>query len=191
MPVFALAYGSLGDILATAQLVAKIIIFLRSDHHSVECAETEKELKSLGTDLANLTLILVDDALQASPFALSVASRVKEEVRRCHLLLLRFFEKSSASSGLIHKLLWVASEERALAAFRMHVVERRAALGAVVAMMNSGMLLAVQDRVNQIGTNSQIRDAVQEGVSGLTQLLTMYQQQIVAALHRVPRGVTE
>ncbi|KAJ7739880.1 hypothetical protein B0H16DRAFT_1890952 [Mycena metata] len=55
MPAFAFAYGSFGDILATGQLIVKIIVNLRRGTRSDECAETEKELKSLGGDLANLT----------------------------------------------------------------------------------------------------------------------------------------
>ncbi|KAJ7739870.1 hypothetical protein B0H16DRAFT_1729247 [Mycena metata] len=67
MPAFAFAYGSFGDILATGQLIVKIIIILRQGTRSDECAETEKELKSLGGDLANLTRMPTDDAAQTSP----------------------------------------------------------------------------------------------------------------------------
>ncbi|KAJ7763298.1 hypothetical protein B0H16DRAFT_1527399 [Mycena metata] len=192
MPAFAFAYGSFGDILATTQLIIKVVGLLRSGSRSVECAETEEELKSLSADLANLKSIPVDYALQSSPVALSVAARVQEEVRRCHLLILRFFERSNASGTLLHRILWVASQDRELAAFRMRVIERRTALGVVVGMMSSGILLAVQGRIDQVGTgNSQIRDAVQEGMSSLAQQLATYQQQIVAVMLHVPHGVTE
>ncbi|KAJ6588752.1 hypothetical protein B0H19DRAFT_217909 [Mycena capillaripes] len=167
MPTFSFAYGSFGDILATGQVVAKIVILLRSGKRSVECAETEKELKCLGTDLANLTLTRLDDAVPSSPIALSVAARIKEEVQRCHLIILKFFQKinaSNASNTFIHKILWAASEEKELAAFRMRVIERRTALGVLVGMMNSRTLFAVQDQVGL--ANSQI-DTVQEGVNNL------------------------
>ncbi|KAF8171218.1 hypothetical protein K438DRAFT_1982210 [Mycena galopus ATCC 62051] len=78
MPAFAFAYGSFADILATTQLVIKVVGLLRSGSRSVECAETEEELKSLSTDLANLKSMPVDDALQSSPMALSVAARVQK-----------------------------------------------------------------------------------------------------------------
>ncbi|KAJ7705639.1 hypothetical protein B0H16DRAFT_1636222 [Mycena metata] len=187
MSAFAFAYGSFGDILATTQLIIKVVGLLRSGSRSVECAETEED-----ADLANLKSIPVDYTLQSSPIALSVAARVQEEVRRCHLLILRFLERSNTSGTLLHRILWVASQDRELAAFRMRVIERRTALGVVVGTMSSGILLAVQGRIDQVGTgNSQIRDAVQEGVSSLAQQLTTYQQQIVAVMLHVPHGVTE
>ncbi|KAF7360531.1 hypothetical protein MVEN_00784100 [Mycena venus] len=188
MPVLAIAYGSFGDILATAQLVARVVILLRNGIRSAEYAETEKELKSLGADLANLTLIPVDEALQSSPMALSVATRIQEEVRRCHLLILKFFEKLSSSNGLIRKIMWAASQDRELVTLRMRIIERRMALSVVVGMMNSGMLLAVQDRV--CAGNSQIRDVL-DGVSCIAQQLTIYQQQIVAVVRHVSHGVSE
>ncbi|KAJ7755881.1 hypothetical protein B0H16DRAFT_707274 [Mycena metata] len=189
MPAFAFAYGSFGDILATGQLIVKIIVILRKGTRSDECAETEKELKSLGGDLANLTLMPVDDAVQASPLAQSVADRVQEEIRRCHRLMVHFFSKMNATSGLFQRLMWAVSEERELATFRMRIIERRTALGVVVGMLNSGMLLAVQDRVVERYTQTQ--DTVVNGVSSLAQQLATYQQQIVAVVRQVSRSVAE
>ncbi|KAJ7044869.1 hypothetical protein C8F04DRAFT_1174622 [Mycena alexandri] len=98
MPAFAFTYGSFGDILATGQLVVKIIIILRRGTRSDECAETEKELKSLGGDLASLTRIPIDETI-SDALATSVASRIQEEVQRCHLDMLRFYTKINASNG--------------------------------------------------------------------------------------------
>ncbi|KAF7360456.1 hypothetical protein MVEN_00776000 [Mycena venus] len=175
MSAFAFTYGSFGDILATGQLVAKVIVLLRNGRRSSECAETEKELKSLGTDLENITHIPLDQAHQSSPITpLSIAARIGDEVHRCHLIILRFFQKINASGNcFMHKLL-------------MRVIERRTALSVVVGMMNSGTLLAVQDRVNKVGIgNTQI----QEDVSNLAQQLATYQQQIVAVVRNVSYGV--
>ncbi|KAJ7129167.1 hypothetical protein C8R44DRAFT_71771 [Mycena epipterygia] len=175
MPVFAFAFGCFGDILATAQLVAMTVIFLhRSGKQSKECAETEKELKSLGNDLAHLTIMSVDAALPTtSPVALSFAARIQAEVIRCHKIMARFFTKISASRGLLQKMVWAVSEEKELAAFRMQVVERRTALGLVVGLMNSGALVAVRDRIDEVG--GQVRSGnqkIQDGVSGLAKQLT-------------------
>ncbi|KAJ7739882.1 hypothetical protein B0H16DRAFT_1729259 [Mycena metata] len=178
MPAFAFAYGSFGDILATGQLIVKIIVILRKGTRSDECAATEKELKSLGGDLANLTLTPVDDAVQTSPLARSVADRVQEEIRRCHGLMVHFFSKMNATSGLFQRLMWAASEERELATFRMRIIERRTALGVVIGMLN----------VNVI---THTRDTVESGVNSLAQQLATYQQQIVAVVRQVSRGVTE
>ncbi|KAF7360529.1 hypothetical protein MVEN_00783900 [Mycena venus] len=183
MPAFAFAYGSFGDILATAELVIKIVILLPE--------QQPFKLKSLGADLANLTLIPVDDTLRTSAMAFSVAARIQEEVRRC-LLILKFFEKINAPNGIIPRIIWAVSQDRELAAFRMRVVERRTALGVVVGMMNSGMLVAVQDRVDQVGAgNNQIRDVVHEDASSLAQQLATYQQQIVAVIRNISHGVSE
>ncbi|KAJ7755874.1 hypothetical protein B0H16DRAFT_1722030 [Mycena metata] len=189
MPAFAYAYGSFGDILATGQLIVKIIVILRRGTQSNECAETERELKSLGGDLANLTLIPVDDVVQPSPLAQSVADRIQEEIRRCHRFMAHFFSKLNATSGLFRRFIWAVSEERELSTFRMRIIERRSALDVVIGMLNSGMLLAVQDRVSE--RNSQIQDIVVNGVNSLAQQLATYQQQIVAVVGRVSRGLVE
>ncbi|KAJ7755884.1 hypothetical protein B0H16DRAFT_1886167 [Mycena metata] len=190
MSAFAFAYGSFGDILATGQLIVKIIVILRRGTRSTECTETEKELKSLGTDLANLTRMPVDDAVQASPLAQSVADRVQEEIRRCYSDMLRFYTKINTSNGgLIRKLLWTVSEDRQLSAFRMRVVERRTALGVLPGMLNSGALLALQDRVIQSHTETQ--DTVANGVNSLARQLATYQQQIIAVVRQVSHGVLE
>ncbi|KAJ7334755.1 hypothetical protein DFH08DRAFT_965502 [Mycena albidolilacea] len=138
----------------------------------------------------------VNDALQSLPMVLSVAARVQEEVQRCHLLILRFFERISTSSTLLHRIMWAASQDRELAVFRMSIIEHQTALGVVVGMMSScvaiGILLAVQGRIDQVGTgNSQIRDAVQEDVSSLAQQLATYQQQIAAVILHVSHRVAE
>ncbi|KAJ7755878.1 hypothetical protein B0H16DRAFT_1539976 [Mycena metata] len=189
MPAFAFAYGSFGDILATGQLIVKVIVILRKGTRSDECAETEKELKSLGGDLANLTRMPVDDAVQTSPLAQSVADRVQEEIRRCHGLMVHFFSKMNATRGLLQRLMWAASEEKELATFRMRIIERRTALGVIVGMLNSGMLLAVQDRV--LEQHTQTQDTVVNGVNSLAQQLATYQQQIVAVVCQLSRRVVE
>ncbi|KAJ7610259.1 hypothetical protein DFH06DRAFT_1246243 [Mycena polygramma] len=212
MPVVAFAFGSFGDILATMQLLLKVISVLKDGQRSSERDETEKELKSLETDLANLTLLPIDETIQSSsPMAIWVAKRIQEEVQRCHLTILRFYQKCTASNGLIPKLLWAMSEEKELAAFKTRILERRTALAVVVGMLNLGALLAVKDRVEEVGQGtSRIRDVVQQSMSGLAQQqgtgqmremvqesvnilaqqLAAYRQEIVA-IHHVPRGVSE
>ncbi|KAF7352469.1 hypothetical protein MVEN_01211800 [Mycena venus] len=181
MPPFAFAYGSFGDILATAQLVAKIVITLRrSGRPSRNWIETENELKALGSDLAHLTFHPPSDQF--------ISARIQEEVERCHLVLTRFFIKVCTSQGLVQKLLWPVSEERELAQFRAHVIERRSALGVLVGLINSGAVAAVQDRVDQV--DEHIRHA-QEGVIGLSMQLAAYQEQIVSVMTQIPRGVSE
>ncbi|KAJ7755875.1 hypothetical protein B0H16DRAFT_1886161 [Mycena metata] len=190
MPAFAFAYGSFGDILAMGQLIIKISIILRRrGAQSDECAETEKEFKSLGGDLANLTRMPVDDAVQTLPLAQSVADRVQEEIRQCHRLMVHFFSRMNATSGLFQRLIWAVSEERELATFRMRIIERRTALGVVVGILNSGMLLAVQNHV--IEGNTETQHTVVNGVNSLAQQLAMYQQQIIAVVRQVSRGVVE
>ncbi|KAJ7044870.1 hypothetical protein C8F04DRAFT_599146 [Mycena alexandri] len=71
----------------------------------------------------------------------------------------------------------------------MRIVEPRTALGVLLGMLNSGVLLALQDRV--IKGNTQIQDAVESGVNSLAQQLEPYQQQIAVVVRQVSRGVVE
>lgn len=136
MPLFALAYGSFGDILATVQLAIKIAILLRQrDTPSTECKKTEAELKSLSGDLDLAHLAL--QRMPTSPLFPFVAKRLHDEVSRSHELMARFFTKITAPRGLWDKVWWAASQEKELAAFRAQVIERRTALGLIVDFMNS------------------------------------------------------
>ncbi|KAJ7144152.1 hypothetical protein C8R44DRAFT_846110 [Mycena epipterygia] len=180
MPLFALAYGSFGDIVATVQLAIKIAIILRQrGTPSMECKKTEAELKSLSgdLDLAHLTL----QRMSASPSLPFVTKRLQDEVSRCHKLMARFFTKITVPEGLWDRVWWAASQEKKLAAFRAQVIERRTALSLIVDFMNSGALLALQDRIEST-------DGV---VSGLSQQLTTYHAEIVASIGQVPQRVSE
>jgi hypothetical protein len=128
---FALAYGSVGDIIATVQLVATLVAFLhRGSAQSRECAETETELKSLGSDvyLAYLTLQQTSEP---------AARRIEEEVILCHRVIYRFFARITAPKTFLQRIQWAASQEKELAAFRMQANERRMALNLVVDLMSS------------------------------------------------------
>ncbi|KAJ6486452.1 hypothetical protein C8R47DRAFT_523253 [Mycena vitilis] len=149
MPVVAFAFGSFGDIVSTAQLLVKVISLLRKGRRSSRCDETEKELKALGTDLANLTFIRFHEAMYLTPLAQSVAARIQEEVRRCHLIILRFFEKIKASNGLLHKVLWAASEERELSNF-FKVVRAGTLLEMVVQDLDAGRNPRQGQRVDDV-----------------------------------------
>ncbi|KAF8161818.1 hypothetical protein K438DRAFT_307722 [Mycena galopus ATCC 62051] len=200
MPVFSIAYGSFGDILATAQLVAKIVITLRrSGRPSRGWTETEVELKGLGNDLAHLTLNPPSD-----PF---IAARVRQEVVRCHYIMVQFFAKIDASTGLVWRLIWAVSEERELAAFRTQVIERRTVFGVLLGLMNSGALAAVQARVNDVGdqvrhAHAVVQDRI-ENIGGqvskgnailrdihesIAQQLAEYHAQITALISHIPHG---
>ncbi|KAJ7741072.1 hypothetical protein B0H16DRAFT_49867 [Mycena metata] len=178
MPAVALAYGSFGDILSTAQLVIKIVQLLRrSGSPSGTWRETENELKALGSELAHLTLHQELEPL--------LAARIQQEVARCHLLMARFFAKINASQGFVQKILWAVSEEKELSAFRTQIIERRSALGVLVGLVNSGALEAVRARVEDVG--SQVRVASES----LSQQLATYQAQVVGVIAHVPHGISE
>ncbi|KAJ7503864.1 hypothetical protein B0H11DRAFT_565182 [Mycena galericulata] len=146
MPIFALAFGSFGDFEATIGLVIRIAILLRNGcKPSNECADTEKELKVLYNDL-----ILAQSALQQTPVAPLVAERIRREVVQCHAIMAGFFTKVTAHQGFFQRIWSAASEEKVLARFRMQIIERRAAVGLVVGLLNSGVLRAVQDRIGEV-----------------------------------------
>ncbi|KAJ7490703.1 hypothetical protein FB451DRAFT_1220830 [Mycena latifolia] len=186
MPVFALAYGSVGDIIATVQLVTKLVTLLHRDSsQSSECAE--KELKSLSSDvyLAFLTRVQTSESL--------IAKRIQDEVALCHQVMYRFFAMITAPKTFLQKLQWAVCQGKELAAFRTQVHERRMALNLVVNLINSRTLLAVQDRIDQVGghvsdAHNMLRD-VQDYVNGLTQQIAVYHEQVVA--DHVPHGVAE
>ncbi|KAJ7167569.1 hypothetical protein C8R46DRAFT_1218505 [Mycena filopes] len=188
MPVFTLAYGSLGDIVSTTQLVIKIIQLLRhSGSPSRAWTETENELKALGSELAHLTLQPTPE-----PF---LSERIHQEVSRCHLVMARFFSKMSRSQGLVGKIM---------------IIERRTALSVLVGLMNSGALEAVRDRVSEVaeavsgqieavggqvasvsaevGAGNALIQRVHENVA---QQFELYQKQILAVITHVPHGLAE
>ncbi|KAF8145263.1 hypothetical protein K438DRAFT_2099735 [Mycena galopus ATCC 62051] len=201
MAVFQFAYGSVGDIVVSIQLVINIVYFLR--HHgrpSTECAEKEKEVKSLGSDLnlAKFTL----QRTPASSLSFFVEQRLQNEVRRCHSMMARFYARTTDSDSLWQKVWWAASQEKQLGIFRAQVIERRTALGVVVNFINSGALLALQDRVEEaVGGCCQqlasrdaqllnIQECVENGVGALSQQLAVYQSQIMTAIGHIPHGVS-
>ncbi|KAF8150526.1 hypothetical protein K438DRAFT_1988481 [Mycena galopus ATCC 62051] len=200
MPVFSLAYGSFGDIFTTAQLVVQIITTLRRGGRSSRgWRETENELKGLGNDLAQLTLHPPSDPV--------MAARVQQEVARSHLVMAGFFAKINSSTGLLQKLIWAVSEERELAAFRAQVIERRTALGVLLGLINSGALVAVQARVeevcalvqdrvddisSQVGNgNATIVQDMHDHISGIARQLALYQAQVTAVISQVPHRVLD
>ncbi|KAJ7506201.1 hypothetical protein B0H11DRAFT_1975020 [Mycena galericulata] len=202
MPVFALAYGSYGDIQATIQLAIHIAVLLRrGGRPSSQCAETEKELKVLSNELD-----LTDSALQQTPVSQLtpfVAEQIRGEVIRCHAIMARFFTKITAPQGFFQSIWSAASEERVFAAFRMQIIERRNALGFVVGLLNSGALSAVQDRIGAVGEqvdmgNDQIRE-VHDGVVSIRDRVDDFRDQmrglgnqltqVLAVISHVPHGV--
>ncbi|KAJ6561414.1 hypothetical protein DFH09DRAFT_493434 [Mycena vulgaris] len=173
MPVLAFGFGSFGDILAAVQLAVRITIILRQSGNSTECAETEKELKALSGDLD-----LADRTLQqmaGSPLAPFVAERIRDEVVQCHKLMARFFMKITAPQSLVQNIRWAASQEKELAKLRTQINERRSVLGLVMHVINSGALMAVHDRIDDVA--GQVRQGhtliqdVHNGVSNVAQQL--------------------
>ncbi|KAJ6561434.1 hypothetical protein DFH09DRAFT_493488 [Mycena vulgaris] len=171
MPVFAFGFGSFGDILAAVQLAVRIAIILRQSGNSTECAETEKALKALSGDLD-----LADRTLQqtaGSPLAPFVAARIRDEIVQCHKLMARFFMKITTPQSLVQKVRWAASQEKKLAKFRTQIIERRSALGLIMDVINSGALMAVRDRIDDV--SAQVRQGhtliqdVHNGVSNVAQ----------------------
>ncbi|KAJ7102683.1 hypothetical protein C8R43DRAFT_963912 [Mycena crocata] len=156
------AYGSFGDILATAQLVAKIVgLIRRSGKPSGGWAETENTLEAFGGDLTLLLKQTSDDV--------SLPAFVAEQIH----------SELVDSRGFMRTILWAHSEEKQLAAFRMAVADRRAALGVV-------------NRLDEVGAQVNLGNSgVRESVNTLASQVTMYHEQIVNVLVRLPRGISE
>ncbi|KAJ7044728.1 hypothetical protein C8F04DRAFT_1249982 [Mycena alexandri] len=157
MPVFALAYGSLGDFVTTIELIVSIVNFMRAGGApSHAWTETEDELKALCDQLTYLNLRLPT----LEPL---VALQITQEVVRCHSVLKRFSDKIKSAEGWMHKFMWAISADKALAAFRREVIERKTALGVLIGLMHLGGLAAVGDRVREV--SSQVAEVGKELVA--------------------------
>ncbi|KAJ7506202.1 hypothetical protein B0H11DRAFT_331034 [Mycena galericulata] len=205
MSVFALAYRSFGDIQATVQLAIRIAVLLRSGGRpSNECSETEKELKLLSSELY-LAHSAIQLQTQASALATLVVERIRGEIVRCHAIMARLYAKIKAPQGLFQRIWSAASEGKVLARFRVQIIERRAALGLVVGLLNSGALRAVQHRIGEVrgqvdAGNDRVGEVhdgavavrdrvadVRDEMRGIGNQLT----QVLAVISHVPHGVCE
>ncbi|KAJ6493218.1 hypothetical protein C8R45DRAFT_184522 [Mycena sanguinolenta] len=201
MPAFQFTYGSVGDIVSSIQLVINVVVFLRQHGRpSAECAETEKEVKSLGCDL-NLAYFTLQRT-PGSSLSFFVEQRLQDEIRQCRSMMAKFYAMTTDSKSFWQKFWWAASQKKRLEVFRAQVIERRMALGVVLNFINSGALLALQDRAKEAGdVYSQqlascdaqlfnVRDYVGNGFDTLSQQLAIYQGQIMATIGHVPYGVS-
>ncbi|KAJ6545736.1 hypothetical protein B0H19DRAFT_287208 [Mycena capillaripes] len=217
MPVVAFAFGSFGDILAVVQLaIAIAIFFYQRGKPSTEWEETEKEVELLRNDFLLVHLALQRTA--GSPLAPVANERIQKEVGRCQKLLAPGFAKITAPQGFWQKVRWVASQEKALAAFKAQVIEHRTALNLILEFINSGALLALPDRIDKgVGSLSQqlaashaqieaeiaansgvllaLPDHIDRGIVGLSQQLAACRAEILAEIMvtvgQIPRGVYE
>ncbi|KAJ7812949.1 hypothetical protein B0H14DRAFT_3150185 [Mycena olivaceomarginata] len=161
MPLAAFAYGSFGDIVATAELLVKIVTLLhRSGKPSSVWEETEKRVDVSGPG----------------------AQRVREEVANCNRTMVKFYAKISVPKNVWQTVLWARSEEKALEEFKMQVVEHRTALGVVLGLLNLGALSAVSDQVTDG------HDRIREGVDGLTERLTSQSDLLAEVSGQVEEG---
>ncbi|KAJ7741051.1 hypothetical protein B0H16DRAFT_1464606 [Mycena metata] len=168
MPVFALAYGSLGDFVTTIELIVSIVNFMRADGApSHAWTETEDELKALCNQLTYLRLRL-------STLDPLVALQITQEVVRCHSVLKRFSEKIKSAEGWMQKFARAISAEKVLAGFKRDVVDRRIALGVLIGLMNLGGLSVVGDRVKEI--SGQVEEVGKELGAGLAAVNTQVEE---------------
>ncbi|KDR80918.1 hypothetical protein GALMADRAFT_241464 [Galerina marginata CBS 339.88] len=121
MPAFVFTAGSLGDILATAGLVAQVArVLYDSRNLSAECDALRIELQALQT-----VLIQVNDALErygSTPLGKPLAHFIRPDVVQIHLSLKALADKiisceqalfSTTIGFLWRKVIWIASDEAA------------------------------------------------------------------------------
>jgi hypothetical protein len=133
MPVVAFGYGSFGDILSTIEVVTKIVSLLRrGGQPSCEWADTERQLKVLGKELANLTVL--KQTLSIDP---SLSTQIDEGVRDCHQALIQLYSKIPTPKGFIQTVLVARSEEKELGDLRRQIAERCAAFNSLVGQLNA------------------------------------------------------
>ncbi|KAJ7845607.1 hypothetical protein B0H14DRAFT_3867996 [Mycena olivaceomarginata] len=206
MAAVGFAYGSFGDIVESIKLVPKVIDSIRSGGRtSDQWSQTKEELRSLCNDLTYLTTLQT-----TSPLDQFVIDRLQEEGAHCLSTTLQFHAKIAASGGIFQRVWWATSEEKDLAAFRMQLGERRAALSEIIGLMNrdalaedcvsitrqqqtiSVALTDVRDRVDEVGV--QVRagnDRIRDSVGGVTQQLTNQQETFTVVLTDVRDRVDE
>ncbi|KAJ7696039.1 hypothetical protein B0H17DRAFT_1054686 [Mycena rosella] len=120
---FALAYGSFGDLLETAKLVAKIVAFLCNGRKlSQERGALVAELETLNDHLTTLTFVASNVHINPScTRSLSVVTGIRSEVELSRLLLIPFLNKLSAPRGLFSDIVLALTEESRLAKFRKEI----------------------------------------------------------------------
>jgi hypothetical protein len=118
--LFALAYGSFGDLLETAKLAVKIVAVL---HHGSKLSQERSilvaELKALNSHL--ITLAVIASGVHVDPscsHSLSVVACVRSEVDSCRTVLTRFLIKLSTPRKGFQAITSVLTEESDLARFR-------------------------------------------------------------------------
>ncbi|KAF7341405.1 HET-domain-containing protein [Mycena venus] len=140
MATVGFAYGSFGDIIETIKLIPKIDGLIRSGGRpSTEWEATNRELQSLCNELTRLATVHGTGGDQL------IHRQLKEELKRCLSIASDFHSKLAASRSFISKALWLASEEKELERFQRQIVERRAALGAIVDQINLVGMRDLQD----------------------------------------------
>ncbi|KAJ7105129.1 hypothetical protein C8R43DRAFT_1165980 [Mycena crocata] len=181
MPIAALAYGSFGDIVETIRIVVNVVEVGRahykgsSTRSQAQWSDAAKELNSLHGDLTQLGI------LSTAPLDQAIVTQIKEEVVRCHSIVLEIQCKITASGGLLHRLWHATSEESELAAFRTRLNERRVALNGVLGRLNITAVNGVQNSVVQ----------VKDDVDGISQQLTKQEQTLSGAVVGVQDHVAQ
>ncbi|KAJ6554420.1 hypothetical protein B0H19DRAFT_1153482 [Mycena capillaripes] len=118
--LFALAYGSFGDLIETAKLAVQIAAFLRNGRKlSQERLALATELKTLNSQL--ITLTFVASGVHIDPLcthSLSVVACIRSEVESCHKVLVQFLNELHKPRGILGSIAQAINEESKLEKFR-------------------------------------------------------------------------
>lgn len=119
--LFAVTYGSAGDILDTAKLAIEVIRRLRNGSRlSQERLDLATELQDLYKDLISLSLIASNVHIDpACPHSLHIVDRIRSEVDSCRRILTQFlFDKLAARKGAIGTIIEALWEDSATSKLR-------------------------------------------------------------------------
>ncbi|KAJ7117206.1 hypothetical protein C8R43DRAFT_1037650 [Mycena crocata] len=121
--LFALAYGSFGDVLETAKLAVKIVQILRDGRKlSRERLALAVELQTLNNHL--VTLKFIASGIHVDPLcsrSLYVVACIRSEVDSCRTILTRILQQLDGPRGIFGMIALAISEESELARLRSEI----------------------------------------------------------------------
>ncbi|KAJ6604862.1 hypothetical protein B0H10DRAFT_632304 [Mycena sp. CBHHK59/15] len=142
MFLFALTYGSFGDIVETAKLAKQIIDVLHGTGVSIERQEVISTLQVMAQYMSMVSTIEVD---ASSPNVQFLATKLAAEVALCRALMDKFCARIKLLDGFIGRIWMAVQEEKELASWKTQVSERRDALYLLL------VLLYGERSVDQLG----------------------------------------
>ncbi|KAJ7934656.1 hypothetical protein B0H13DRAFT_595994 [Mycena leptocephala] len=156
--LFALAYGSFGDLLETAKLAVKVAQFMRDGGRlSQERLALAAELQTLSRDL--LTLDAVASGVHLDPSctrSLFIVTRIGSEVKSCRAALAGFLDKLFTPRGVFGIIVASFLEERQVTKLRTDISGPLNAIRILMSTLNLSTSRGIRSQLH--GTALKLED---------------------------------